>query len=255
MALNPPLTDWHGQRVWIIGASSGIGRALAETLGRLGARVAISARRAAVLDELALPDDALRLPFDACSKAGWAAAIGFLHQRWGGVDVWVHCAADYQPTRAWQLDADAASRALDVNLHSVYLGLATIMPVLLANQSGRLVLLASPSGYFGMPEAINYGPHKAALINLAEILHVDLAQKGIAVHLVNPGFVATRLTARNDFAMPALQTPQQAADAIVAGLARGEFETHFPRRFTLWLKLLRLLPFALRRPLLRRIAR
>ncbi len=250
MPMNPPLADWRGQRVWIVGASSGIGRELALQLDAAGALVAVSARRAAVLDSLPLSDAALRLPLDACAEGDWGRALATLRSAWGGVDVWVHCAADYQPTRAWQLDAPASVAALRVNLESVYLGLAAIVPALLAQGSGRLVLVASPAGYFGMPEALNYGPHKAAIINLAEILHYDLRDKGIAVHLVCPGFVATRLTERNDFAMPALQTPQAAARAIVRGLARGEFEIHFPRRFTLWLKCLRLLPFALRRRLL-----
>ena len=101
---------------------------------------------------------------------------------------------------------------------------------------------AAPRGQGGLPQALAYGPTKAALINLAETLYLDLQPQGIGVHVINPGFVETPLTAQNTFAMPALISPEQAADAILAGLEAGHFDIHFPRRFTLWLKLLRLLP-------------
>jgi short-subunit dehydrogenase len=111
------------------------------------------------------------------------------------------------------------------------------------------------AGYFGLPNASVYGPSKAALINLAELLYVDLRPRGISVYLINPGFVQTPLTAKNEFTMPALQTPQAAARAIRDGIASGRFEIHFPRRFTLALKLLRWLPYRLRFPLISRLVR
>ena len=102
------------------------------------------------------------------------------------------------------------------------------------------------AGYLGMPNASVYGPSKAALINLAELLYLDLHPRGLDVYLINPGFVQTPLTAKNDFAMPALQTPQAAAQAIHRGLSRGTFEIHFPKRFTWLVKMARLLPYRLR---------
>ena len=105
-----------------------------------------------------------------------------------------------------------------------------------------IALVGSVAGYGGLPKATVYGPGKAALINFAETLYLDLAPAGVSVFLVNPGFVATPLTAQNDFTMPALMTPEAAAEAMLAGFARGDFEIHFPRRFTMVLKLLRLLP-------------
>ena len=118
---------------------------------------------------------------------------------------------------------------------------------------GGIAFVASVAGYRGLPKALAYGPGKAALIHFAECLHLDLAPQRIGVWVINPGFVATRLTARNDFAMPALQTPEQAAIATVDGLKRGNFEIHYPRRFSRLMKLLALLPYGLYFPLIRRM--
>jgi short-subunit dehydrogenase len=117
-----------------------------------------------------------------------------------------------------------------------------VLPALLARGKGHISLVGSVAGYRGLPQSLAYGPTKAALINLAETLYMDLRRQGIGVSIVNPGFVQTPLTAANQFDMPALLTPDQAAQAIVQGWAQGAFEIHFPKRFTLWMKALRLLP-------------
>jgi short-subunit dehydrogenase len=109
--------------------------------------------------------------------------------------------------------------------------------------AGGIAVVASVAGYGGLPDALIYGASKAALINFTETLYLDLSARGINVTLINPGFVETRLTAQNKFTMPALLTCAQAAQKIIAGFARGDFEIHFPKRFTLWLKLLSLLPY------------
>ena len=132
---------------------------------------------------------------------------------------------------------------------------AQLMPLFLRQGRGALAFVASVAGYRGLPKAAAYGPTKAALINFAETLHLDLAPRGLSVFLINPGFVATPMTAANDFEMPALISPQQAAEEIIAGFARGSFEIHFPRRFTYWLKLMRLLPYGLYFALVRRFTR
>ena len=124
---------------------------------------------------------------------------------------------------------------------------ARLIPRLLKQGGGALAFVSSVAGYRRLP--------KAALINFAETLYLDLAPRGVSVFLINPGFVATSMTAANDFAMPALITPQQAAVEIIGGFARGSFEIHFPRRFTRWLRLLRILPYRLYFALVRRFTR
>jgi short-subunit dehydrogenase len=139
------------------------------------------------------------------------------------------------------------------NLGSVYFGLEVVLPALLKRGSGAVALVASVAGYLGLPNATVYGPTKAALINLAELLYLDLRHRGVAVTLIKPGFVQTALTARNKFRMPALITPEEAAGYILAGFAAGRFEIDFPWRFTRVLRLLSHLPYRLRFSLLGRM--
>ena len=242
--LNPRLRDWRGLRVWIVGASSGIGEALARELGHRGARLALSARREAPLRTLAeaAPAGSLVLPLDVTDAAAVLAAAGRIEAEWGGVDLVVWLAGTYAPMRAQQFDLARARAMLDANLHGVLNGLAALLPMCERNTCGGLALVSSVAGYRGLPKSLAYGPGKAAVINLAETLWLDLSPQGVGVWLVSPGFVDTPLTAANDFAMPGLMQPADAARAMIDGFARGRFEIHFPKRFTLWLQLLRLLP-------------
>ncbi|KAF0813073.1 putative oxidoreductase [Andreprevotia sp. IGB-42] len=251
--LNPTWPDWRDRRIWLVGASSGIGAALAKALVVHGARVAISARNQLQLAQIAAGHPQVTvLPMDATDPAAWANAHATLQAGWGGLDLVVFCAAEYRPERAWEIEAGQVRHTLDVNIASVYYGLEAILPTLIAQHHGNVALIASVAGYMGLPTATVYGPSKAALINLAELLYCDLKPKGIGVYLINPGFVKTRLTARNAFAMPALQTADEAAAAILAGIARGRFEVDFPRRFTRILQLVRLLPYRWRFSLINR---
>lgn len=253
--LNPRLRDWQGRRVWLVGASSGIGAALAQALAARGATLALSARRAEALREVAHTcGGAVVLPLDVTDPAGWQQAWQTLSTQWPAPDLVIFCAADYHPQRAWELAPGQAERTVATNLTSVYHGLHAVLPSMLEQGKGGLALVASVAGYMGLPNATVYGPTKAALINLAELLYVDLHPRGLGVYLVNPGFVRTPLTEKNDFAMPSLQTPEQAAQSILAGLAAGRFEISFPLQFTLPLKWARLLPYRLRFAALSRIA-
>ena len=254
--MNQPIRDWAGQRVWVIGASSGIGAALATALLQRGALVAVSARRAEALRAVAAGHGEARvLAFDFNDDAAFARAADDLFKAWGGIDLVVFCAGAYAPMRAWQLDANDIDRLLAINLRAPMAAAARLIPQLLKQGSGALAFVSSVAGYRGLPKAAAYGPTKAALINFAETLYLDLAPRGLSVYLINPGFVATPMTAANDFEMPALISPQQAAEEIIAGFGRGSFEIHFPRRFTYWLKLLRLLPYSLYFALIRRFTR
>jgi short-subunit dehydrogenase len=252
--MNRPIRDWRAQRVWIVGASSGIGAALAQALLARGARVALSARRGDELARLAgTAENALALPLDLGDTAAFSAALDQLERDWGGVDLVVFSAGTWTPMAATQLDADAIARTLAINLQAPMTACAALVPRLLAQGHGAIGFVSSVSGYRGLPQAAAYGASKAGLSHFAETLHLELAPRGISVYLINPGFVATPMTATNAFRMPALITPEEAADEIIAGLARTGFEIHFPRRFTFWLKLLRLLPYRIYFPLARRL--
>lgn len=250
MALNPKITEWRGRRVWLVGASSGIGAALAHALATRGARLALSGRDAGRLEAVGVPG-ALLVACDATDAGQLAASHRLLLDAWGGVDLVVYLAGDYVPMRADRFDLAQAERLVEVNFLAAMRLAATVLPGLLAH-GGGIAFVASVAGYRALPRALAYGPGKAALIHFAQGLHLDLSARGIGVWAINPGFVATRLTDRNDFPMPALLTPARAAAAIVAGLASGRFELHFPKRFTRVLKLLAHLPDAWYVPLVRR---
>lgn len=242
--MNTPVPDWHGKRIWLVGASSGIGAAMAQQALAAGARVALSARRAEALAEVAGQSaDALIAPLDVLNQDAWRDQYARIKAAFGEIDLLVFCVAEYRPERIWDVRGDDAEHALRTNLASVYSGLATVLPDMIARSGGGIALVASVAGYVGLPTATVYGPSKAALINLAEILYNDLHAKGLNVYLINPGFVKTGLTDKNAFSMPALQTPEEAARAIWKGISEGRFEIHFPQRFTRCLKLLKLLPF------------
>jgi short-subunit dehydrogenase len=248
MAQNKPITDWKDRRVWIIGASTGIGAALADLLSEKGARLALSARRAAPLEDMVKrygASRALAVPLDITDAAALAAGTQEITSAWGGIDVVVFMAGDYAAMHAWDIDLDAMRKMIEVNLIGFYNGLAAVVPQLLKQGEGHITLVSSVAGYRGLPKSLVYGPTKAALINLAETLYLDLKPKGVDVTVVNPGFVKTPLTANNAFRMPNLITPEEAARAIVAGYATGDFEIHFPKAFTRKLRFLRHLSYGL----------
>lgn len=249
--LNPAISDWHSQRVWILGASSGIGAALARQLANAGAQLALSARRENALQEVAGGNE-LIVPMDVSDANALNSACELLLDRWGGIDMVVFCAGVYTPMRAWEIDLAAVRETLAVNLQGVYNLLDAVVPLFLKNGSGGICLVSSVAGYTGLPKALAYGPSKAALINLAQILYTDLSPRGIGIYLINPGFVETRLTQKNDFHMPALITPDEAARAILDGIRKGRFEIDFPKRFTRWMKWLSRMPDRIRFYLLRK---
>ena len=243
--MNPRIDDWTGKRVWLIGASSGIGAACASQLLRLGARVALSARNAEAIERAASVErNALAAPLDVLDHASVLRARDKIVAAWGGIDLVLVLAGGYNEMRADSFDLAQANAMIDLNLRGVFNCLDAVLPLLLKQGGGGIGIVASVAGYGGLPKALVYGPTKAALINLTESLYLDLRPRGIAVYQVNPGFVDTPLTKHNDFKMPALMSAEDAAAAMLKGLERGRFHIHFPKRFTNGLRLARLLPYS-----------
>ncbi len=239
MALNPRIRDWTGKVVWLVGASTGIGRATAELLHARGARVVVSARNDAAIEAFAQQHaGSLAIALDATDRSAMHEAAQRIVTDFGGIDLAVYCAGYYKAMRATEFDLDEALRHQSVNYVGALHLLDAVLPRLLAQRNGHLSLVSSVAGYRGLPNSLAYGPTKAALINLAQTLYLDLQPLGLGVSVVNPGFVETPLTAKNEFSMPALISPEKAAREIVEGWEAGRFEIHFPKRFTLWMKVL-----------------
>lgn len=242
--MNPRIRDWQGKRVWIIGASTGIGAEVARLLLTKGATVALSARNREQLLQIAQAYPAARaLPLDVTDIVSLQTAHAQLIAEWQQIDLVLIVAGAYNEMRADSFNLADANHVLDINVRGVYQCLEVVLPSLLKQGAGGIGIVGSVAGYSGLPKALAYGPSKAAIINLCESLYVDLHPKNIAVYMINPGFVATPMTAKNDFDMPALMTAPAAAQELVRGLERGEFHIHFPKRFTNWLRLARLLPY------------
>jgi len=243
--MNPPIKDWHDKRVWIIGASSGIGAALAEQLYALNAYVCVSARNEMLLKEfVATRPRSQAIALDVTHPDSLAKAFQSLCEQ-HPIDLIVYCAGHYKAMRAQDFSLEEAHKHFEINYFGALNLLSACLPKMTQIGQGHISLISSVAGYSGLPKSLAYGPTKAALTHLAEVLYLDLHPQGIGVSVINPGFVQTPLTAQNNFHMPALISPEQAALAIIKGYRRGEFEIHFPKRFSRFLKLLRLLPYSI----------
>jgi len=239
MALNPRIASWTGRRVWIVGASSGIGAATAARLIGRGARVAVSARSVKVLEER-FGERALVVPADVTDPEGLRGAAQRIAAAWGGIDLTLDFAGTYREMRPWTMDLGDARAIVELNLVGAFNLLDAVRPYL--REGSGFGVVASVAGYGGLPNSLAYGASKAGLINLAQSLWLDYRARGVAVYLINPGFVETPLTANNRFPMPFIIPADEAAAVVVKGLERGAFEIHFPRRFSQLLKFLNLLP-------------
>jgi NAD(P)-dependent dehydrogenase (short-subunit alcohol dehydrogenase family) len=238
---------------WITGASTGIGRALALALVRHGITVAASARSREGLESLAAEAGAgnggariLPTPLDVADRAAVnAAAEAAIRVFRGPPDLAVLNAGTFLPMSAHNFDAARFREQVEINLMGTVHMLEALLPPYLAARKGHIAIVSSIAGYRGLPTSAAYGATKAALINLAESLKHDCGRAGVKLQLVNPGFVKTPLTDKNEFKMPFLMPVDKAVARMIAGFASNRFEITFPRRFTWQLKLLRLLPYRL----------
>ncbi|MEJ1158729.1 SDR family NAD(P)-dependent oxidoreductase [Prosthecomicrobium sp. N25] len=233
---------------WVTGASSGIGRAVALTLARDGFRVAASARGAEALAELAAEAASAGLsvepfPLDVTDPTAAAAVVARIEAEAGPIALAVLNAGIYLPVSGDTLDPEAFRTSFRVNLEGTVNTLAPVLARMRERGQGQIAIVSSVAGYRGLPTSAAYGATKAGLINMAESLKFDCDRMGVKLQVVNPGFVDTPATRRNEFPMPALMPVDTAAERLVLGLASASFEITFPRRFTWWLKLGRILPY------------
>jgi short-subunit dehydrogenase len=231
---------------WITGASTGIGRELALKLAADGVRVAVSARSAEKLAELSHAyANILAVPLDVTARANVMAAHRRIVETIGSIDLAILNAGVWHPMKAREYDAAQAADSMSVNFVGIANTLEPLIPAMIGAGKGHLALVASVAGYRGLPNAAAYAPSKAAVISLAEVLRLELSHHGIVVSLINPGFVETPMTSVNQFPMPFIMKPGDAADRILHGLQRGKYEIAFPWQLVTMLKLLRLMPNAL----------
>lgn len=229
-------------RWWIVGASEGLGRALAQALDAEGASLVLSARSEGRLRELAGGLRAAEVvPLDVTDAASVARALKVA----GEVDGLIYVAGAYVPMAALDWDGAAALAMAETNFLGALRVLGGLIPAFLARGSGRVVLVGSLAGFRGLPGAIGYGASKAGLMHLAENLRADLRGTGVIVQMVNPGFIDTRLTRQNSFRMPQLMTPEAAAARVLRAIRSRRFSTSFPAPFAWLFTLGRHLPLRL----------
>ena len=251
------------ERVWITGASSGIGRATALRFVRAGAIVLASGRDAAALDRLRADAAAAAGPghgevrchsVDVTDRAAVLQAVSEIEAADGPIDRAILNAGTYEPVAAAAFDATSFDRQFAVNVGGTVNCLQALLPAMRARRQGQIAIVGSLSGYRGLPRASAYGASKAALMRIAESLRQDQHDAGLDIRLISPGFVRTPLTDRNDFAMPFLMAADAAAERIHRGLVRGRrFEIAFPRRFAALVRLGSIMPYGLYFPLVRKV--
>jgi short-subunit dehydrogenase len=226
------MRDFHAKRYWLVGASEGLGLALAKLLSEAGAELILSARSADTLQQAvaSLPGKATALPLDVGSTESMTAAAAQLPD----LDGVVFLAGVYWPMRAQDWDARAAETMANINFTGAIRTIGAALPGMVKRGKGHVVITGSLSGFRGLPGTIGYSASKAGSMALAECLYADLRKTGISVQLANPGFIRTRLTAKNDFSMPFIMDPEVAARIMFRHIQGNRFKISFPTVFS-WL--------------------
>lgn len=230
--------------IWITGASTGIGREVALKLADTGAQIAISARSADKLAELAaLKPNIHAYPLDVTDFDAVQTTAAQIRTQHGGLDLVILNAGAYSPQRAdISFSAQQCKDTMAINYGGVVNGIEAVLPDMVSRDRGRIAIVASVAGFRGLPRASSYSPTKAAEIALAESIELDLTETNVDISVINPGFVKTPLTDGNDFPMPFIIEADEAADLIIAGLKKGKYDITFPWRMRLVMKLLRIMP-------------
>ena len=234
------MRDWQGKRYWIVGASEGLGREVASKVNGAGARVVLSARNEDRLKELQaeLPGSSEVVPCDVTDPNSVAEAYGKV----GDIDGLIYLAGVYWPLAAREWDAEQVIKMADVNFTGACRVLGHVVPMMVARDAGHIVLTGSLSGFRGLPKSIGYAASKAGVMVLAEGMHADLKKTGVKVQLVNPGFIRTRLTDKNDFKMPQIMEPKAAAQEVFEHISGHGFARNFPTGLATTLRSMNILP-------------
>ncbi len=233
------MMQFSGKTYWLIGASEGLGRELARELCRAGARLILSARNAERLESLCAElSDAQTMVLDVTDTLAVREAVNGI----GSIDGVIYNVGTYEPMRATEWDTEVALMMVDVNFIGALRVLGELVPRFMQAGHGDITLIGSLAGYRGLPASIGYGASKAALISLAETMRHDLKRSGVVVRVVNPGFIKTRLTEKNDFKMPMLMAPEKAAKYVLKSMRSSRFRTDFPAPFSWLIRLLKFLP-------------
>lgn len=235
------MMNWQGKRYWLIGASEGLGAALARKLSSAGVEVILSARSEDRLKELVaeLPGIASYVTLDVSDRASVEAAAAEV----GQIDGMIYLAGVYWPMKAQDWNAEQAEAMADVNFTGAMRAVGAVVPAMVARDAGHIVITGSLSGFRGLPGAIGYSASKAGTMALAESLHADLRKTGVRVQVANPGFIRTRLTDKNDFKMPFLMEPEDAAQEVFELMNdEGTFKRSFPRSFSLLFRASQFMP-------------
>ena len=234
------------KKIWITGASSGIGKAVAEKFAKEGWKVAVSARRKEILDIMAQDQNISSFPLDITNRDQINNVFKNILNEFGDLDLCLFSSGTYEPKDEQSIDPNKIKNVINVNFLGVIDCVKTVEKYFKNKKSGHISIVSSIAGYRGLPNSSGYGPSKAALTNFSESIYFDFKKFGVRVSIISPGFIKTPLTDKNEFSMPFLKTPDYAAEKIFNGLVKSNaFEIHFPKGLTLVLKFLRILPYKL----------
>ncbi len=232
------------KKIWITGASSGIGKALAEKFANEGWKVAISARRKEILDAMAVHENIFSFPLDVTKESQVNEVFSKIKQDFGSIDLCVFSSGTYDPKLEKEINIKQNKFIMDTNYFGVLNCIKSVEKYFKNRREGHISVVSSIAAYRGLPNSSGYGPSKAALTNLSESIYFDFKKFNVRVSLVSPGFIKTPLTDKNEFPMPFIKSPQYAAEKMYLGLVKkNSFEVTFPKELTLILKFLRILPY------------
>ena len=232
------------KKIWITGASSGIGKAVAEKFAKEGWQVAVSARRKEILDQMAKDRNISSFPLDVVDEENCKITFQKIISEFTEIDLCIFCSGTYDPKKEKEIDIKQSKFIMDVNYFGVLNCVKSVEKYFKDKKDGHISIVSSIAGYRGLPNSSGYGPSKAALNNFAESIYFDFKKYNVRVSVISPGFIKTPLTDKNDFPMPFLRSVEFAAEKIYFGLTKSSsFEIHFPKQLTLILKFLRILPY------------